>query len=166
MRVERSTSNAPLPQKEHIQAQSAGHDKPEWGNMTSSFLAGMPIQFKTLMFHSKLEEQLQERLCLKKSTTSFPTAIGALSSPLRPNLESDLLTDLCSVSIPISIMDESDHRIGFNLLTKSVISLSAAIGASSSPLGPNPKGNLAIDLYFGSTPIAIKDGSNRRIRFR
>jgi hypothetical protein len=60
-------------------------------------------------------------------------------------------------------MDESDHRIGFNLLTKSVISLSAAIGASSSPLGPNPKGNLAIDLYFGSTPIAIKDGSNRRI---
>jgi hypothetical protein len=63
-------------------------------------------------------------------------------------------------------MDESDHRISFNLLTKSVISLSAVIEASGSPLGPCPERDLATDLYTDSTPIAIKDESNRRIRFR
>jgi hypothetical protein len=37
--VERSINNTPPPQKEHIHGQSAGHDKPEWDNMTSSSLA-------------------------------------------------------------------------------------------------------------------------------
>jgi hypothetical protein len=43
VRVERSTTNAPLHQKEHIHAQSVGHGKPGRGNMTSSSLAGMQI---------------------------------------------------------------------------------------------------------------------------
>jgi hypothetical protein len=60
-------------------------------------------------------------------------------------------------------MDESDHRISFNLLTKSVISISAVIGASGSPLGPRQEKDLVTDLYSGSTPIAIKDESNRHL---
>jgi hypothetical protein len=164
--VERSISNAQLPQKEQIQAQSARHGKPEWGNMTSSSLAGMHIQFRTLMFHSRPEEQLQEHLHLKKSATSLPAAIRALGSPLGLHLESDLPIDVYSGSTPIAIMDKSDHRISFNLLTKSVILLSTVIGASGSPLGPHSKRDLAIDLHFDSTPIAIKDESNRRIRYR
>jgi hypothetical protein len=130
VRIERSTSNTLLPQKEHTQAQSAGHGKPEWGNMTPSSLAGMHIQFRTLTFHSRPEEQLQERLHLKKSVTTLPVAIGALGSPLVPHPESDLLINLYSGSTPIAIMDESDHRISFNLLTESAISLSATIRAS------------------------------------
>jgi hypothetical protein len=102
VRVERSTSNTLPPKKEHIHTQSGGHDKPERGNMTSSSLAGMHIQFRTLTFHSRPEEQLQYRLYIKKSVTSLPAAIG------------------------------------FNHLTKSAISLSAAIEASDSPLGPRP----------------------------
>jgi hypothetical protein len=59
VRVERSISNAPPPQKKQIQDQSARHGQPKWGNRTSSSLAGMHIQFKTLTFYSKPEEQLQ-----------------------------------------------------------------------------------------------------------
>jgi hypothetical protein len=40
---------------------------------------------------------------LKKSTTSLSAAIGALSSPLGPHPESDLVTDLYSDSTPIAI---------------------------------------------------------------
>jgi hypothetical protein len=47
-----------------------------------------------------------------------------------------------------------------------VISLSAVIGASGSPLGPHLESGLATDLYSGSTPIAIKDESNRQISLR
>jgi hypothetical protein len=47
-----------------------------------------------------------------------------------------------------------------------VISLSAVIGASGSPLGPHLESDLATDLYSGSTPIAIKDESNRQISLR
>jgi hypothetical protein len=54
----------------------------------------MSIQFKTLTFYSRPEEQLQERLRLKKSTTSLSAVIEALSSPLGPHPESDLVTDL------------------------------------------------------------------------
>jgi hypothetical protein len=98
--------------------------------------------------------------------TLLPTVIGALGSPLVPHLESDLRTDLYFGSTPIAIMDESDRRISFNLLTESAISLSAVIGASSSPLGPRSKRYLATDLYSDSTPLAIKDKSNHQIRFR
>jgi hypothetical protein len=63
-------------------------------------------------------------------------------------------------------MDESDRRISFNILTKSVISLSMTIGVSDSPLGPHPERDLATDIYFGSTLIVIKDEYNRQIRFR
>jgi hypothetical protein len=45
-----------------------------------------------------LEEQLQERLCLKKFVTSFPATIRALDSPLVPNTKSDLVTNLYSGS--------------------------------------------------------------------
>jgi hypothetical protein len=88
--------------------------------------------------------------------TSLSTAIGALGTPLGPNSESDLVIDLNSGSIPIAIMDEYDHRISFNSLKKSVTSLSTAIGALGSPLGPRPESDVATDLYSGSTPIAIK----------
>jgi hypothetical protein len=47
-----------------------------------------------------------------------------------------------------------------------VISLSAVIGASGSPLGPHLESDLATDLYSGSTPIAIMDESNRQISLR
>jgi hypothetical protein len=47
----------------------------------------------------------------------------------------------------------------------SVTSLSMAIEASGSPLGPHAERDLAIDLYFGSTLIPIKYESNRRISF-
>jgi hypothetical protein len=72
----------------------------------------MRIQFKTLTFHSKPAEQLQERInCIKKSLTSLPAVIGALGSPLGPHLESGLATYLYSGSTPIAIMDESDRQI-------------------------------------------------------
>jgi hypothetical protein len=63
-------------------------------------------------------------------------------------------------------MDESDRRIIFNLLNKSAISLSAVIGTSGSHLKPHPERDLATDPHSGSTPIAIRDESNRHIRFR
>jgi hypothetical protein len=134
--------------------------------MTSSFLPGMHIQFRTLTFHSRPEEQLQECLRLKKYVTSLSTVIGALGFPLGPHSESDLATDLYSGSTPIAIMDESDCRISFNLLNKSVISLSAVIGASGSLLVPRPERDLATDLYSDSTPIGIQDESNHRIKYR
>jgi hypothetical protein len=59
-----------------------------------------------------------------------------MSSPVGPHPESDLPTDIYSGSTSIVIMDESNRWIRFNLLTKSVISLLAVIGASGSPLGP------------------------------
>jgi hypothetical protein len=126
----------------------------------------MHIQFRTLMFHSGTEEQLQEHLCFKKSTVTLSAVIGALGSSLGPHPESDLVTDLYSVSTLIFNMDKSDRRIIFNLLNKSTISLSATIEASDSSLGPHPERDLATDLYSGSTSIAIKDESNNRIRFR
>jgi hypothetical protein len=100
---------------------------------------------------------------LKKSVTSLSMVIGALSSPLGHYPESDLVTDLYSGSTPIANMNMSGCQISFNSLNKSLISLSATIGALSSPLGPNPESGLETDLYSGSTSIAIKtsliDGS-------
>jgi hypothetical protein len=63
-------------------------------------------------------------------------------------------------------MGVSDYRININPLNKSVISLSAVIGASGSPLGLHSERDLATDLHSGSTPIAIEDGSNYRISFK
>jgi hypothetical protein len=83
----------------------------------------------------------------------------------RTHSESDLPIDLYSSSTSIAIMDEFDRWISFNLLTKSVILLSTAIGASGSPLGPHPERDLTTDLYSDSTPIAINDEFNHRIRF-
>jgi hypothetical protein len=48
-------------------------------------------------------------------------------------------------------MDESDRQISFNSLNKSVISLSAAIGALDSPLGPHPESDLETYIYSAST---------------
>jgi hypothetical protein len=100
---------------------------------------------------------------LKKSVTSLSMVIGALSSPLGHYPESDLVTDLYSGSTPIANMNMSGCQISFNSLNKSLISLSAMIGALSSPLGPNPESGVETDLYSGSTSIAIKrsliDGS-------
>jgi hypothetical protein len=93
---------------------------------------------------------------LKKSATSLSAAIGALRSPLGPHPESDIVTDLYSGSTMIANMDKSGCQISFNSLNKSVISLSATIGALESPLGPHPESDLETDLYSGSTLIAIK----------
>jgi gamma-glutamylcysteine synthetase len=65
---------------------------------------------------------------LKKYVTSLSAVIGALSSPLGPHPESDLVTDLYSDSTMIANMDRSGCQINFNSLNKSVISLSAVIG--------------------------------------
>jgi hypothetical protein len=96
---------------------------------------------------------------LIKFATSLLVAIGALGTPLVSHPESNLTTTLYSGSTPIVIMDESDHRVDFNRLNKSVISLSTMIGASCSPLGPHLERDLVTDLYSGSTPIAIKTSS-------
>jgi hypothetical protein len=93
---------------------------------------------------------------LKKFATSLSTTIRALGSPLGPHPESDLVTDLYSGSTSIANMDRPGCQISFNSLNKSIISLSAAIGALDSPLGPHPESDLETDLYSGSTPIAIK----------
>jgi hypothetical protein len=93
---------------------------------------------------------------LKKFVNSLSAAIGALGSPLEPHPESDLIIDLYSVSTLIANIDSSGCQISFNSLNKSVISLSAVIGALRSPLGPNPESDIETDLYSGSTPIAIK----------
>jgi hypothetical protein len=74
----------------------------------------------------------------------------------RTHPESDLEIDLYSGSIPIASMDMSGCQISFNSLNKSIISLSAVIGALGSPLEPHPESDLETDLYSGSTPIAIK----------
>jgi hypothetical protein len=50
-------------------------------------------------------------------------------------------------------------------LKKSTTSLPATIEALGSPLEPHPDRDLAIDLYFVSTPIAIIDESDHRISF-
>jgi hypothetical protein len=133
--------------------------------MTSSSLASMHIHCSTLMYYSRSKEQLQERLRLKKSVISLSAMIRASDSPLGPHLESDLAIDIYSGSTLIASTDESDHRIIINLLNKSTISLSAAIGASSSHLRSRQERDLATDLHSGSTLIAIKDESNHRIRF-
>jgi hypothetical protein len=116
----------------------------------------MSIQFKILIFYSRSEEQLQERLRLKKSVTSLSAVIRALGSPLVPNLKSDIVTDLYSGSTPIANMNESDCQISFNSINKFIISLSTVIGASCSYLGSHPESDVETDLYSGSTLIAIK----------
>jgi hypothetical protein len=93
---------------------------------------------------------------LKKSATSFSVTIEALGSLLGPYPKSDLETDLYSGSTPIANMDRFSCQISFNSLNKSVISLSAAIGALGSPLGPHPESDLETDLYSRSSLIAIK----------
>jgi hypothetical protein len=50
-------------------------------------------------------------------------------------------------------------------LKKSVTSLSVAIRALGSPLGPHPESDLVIDLYSGSTPIANMDMFGCQISF-
>jgi hypothetical protein len=80
--AERLTSNVQPHQQEPVQARSVGHSQSEWKNTTSSSPAGMHIQFRTLTFHNRPKEQLQERLRLKKFVISFLAAIRALGSPL------------------------------------------------------------------------------------
>jgi hypothetical protein len=92
----------------------------------------------------------------KESMISLSVAIGALGSPLGPNPESDLATDLYSGYTSIIIIDKSGRQISFNSLNKSTISLSATIGALGSPLGPHLESDLKTDLYSSSTLIAIK----------
>jgi hypothetical protein len=103
---------------------------------------------------------------LNKFVISLSAVIEASCSPLGPHLESDLGTDLYSDNPPIANMDKFDRQISFNRLNKSAISLSTAIGASGSPLGPRLERDLTIDLYSASTLITIKDESNHRISFR
>jgi hypothetical protein len=134
-------------------------------NRATRHLRPWQVQFRTLIFHNRPKEQLQEHLRLRKFVTSLPAAIGALDSPLGPHAESDLPTDLYSGSTPITIMDESDRRISFNLLTKSAISLSAAIRALCSLLRPYLESDLPTDLYSVSTLIDVMDEFDHRISF-
>jgi hypothetical protein len=60
-------------------------------------------------------------------------------------------------------MDESDCRISFNSLKKSMTLLSAMIKALRSPLGPHPESDLPTNLYHNPSPIANMDESDRRI---
>jgi hypothetical protein len=62
-------------------------------------------------------------------------------------------------------MDEFNGQIIVNSFKESGISLSAAIGALGSPLGPHSKSDLVTDLYSVSTPIAIIDESDHQISF-
>jgi gamma-glutamylcysteine synthetase len=62
-------------------------------------------------------------------------------------------------------MDESNHQINFNSIKKYVTSLSAAIGALGSPLGPHPESDLVTNLYSDSTLIANMDMSGCQISF-
>jgi hypothetical protein len=91
--------------------------------------------------------------------------IRTLGCPLGPHTGSDLTTYLCYASTSIVIMDESNRWVDFNCLNKSVISLSAVIRVLDSPLGPHPESDLPTDLYYGSTPIAIMDESDRWVDF-
>jgi hypothetical protein len=116
-------------------------------------------------YHGRVNHRISFNL-LTKSVISLSAVIGVLDSPLEPHPESDLPTDLYSSSALIAIMDESNCRISFNLLTKSAISLLAVIRASGSPLGSYPERVLATDLHSSSISIAIKDESNRQIRYR
>jgi hypothetical protein len=94
---------------------------------------------------------------LKKSATSLSAVIGALGSPLGPHIETGLVTDLYCTSTRIANIDMSGYQISFNSFNKSVISLLAAIGALSSPLGPHLESDLVTDLYSTSTRIANID---------
>jgi hypothetical protein len=101
----------------------------------------------------RLSDQLQQPQEIHDLALSGDQGIG-LSFSTHP--ESDLVTYLYSDSTMIATMDMSGCQISFNSLNKSVISLSAVIGTLGSPLGPHPKSDIEIDLYFGSIPIAIK----------
>jgi hypothetical protein len=80
---------------------------------------------------------------LKESTSTLLAAIRVLDSPLGHHTESELAIDLYSCSTSIANMDESDHRISFNLLKKSSISLPLVIGALNSPLGLHSESDLS-----------------------
>jgi hypothetical protein len=118
----------------------------------------MTLLLTTIAIMDKSDRQINFN-SLKKSATSLSAAIGALGSPLGPHLESDIVTDLYPASTSIANMDRSGCQISFNSLNKSTISLSAAIEALGSPLGPNPESDLETNIYSGSTPIAIKMSS-------
>jgi hypothetical protein len=93
---------------------------------------------------------------LKKSMTSLSAAIRAMGSPLGHHPESNLVTNLYSGSTAIANMDRSGCLISFNTLNKFVILLLAVIGALGPTLEPHPENDLEVDLYYGSTLIAIK----------
>jgi hypothetical protein len=65
---------------------------------------------------------------LNKFMMSLLVVIKALGSPSGSHPESDLATDLYPGSTPIANMDMFDHRISFNRLNKSAISLLAVTG--------------------------------------
>jgi hypothetical protein len=122
--------------------------------MISSSIADMCIQFRILTFYNRSEEQQKECLHLKKSVTSLPVAIAIMDESDRQINFNSLKKSATSLSA--AIMDESDCQINFNSLKKFVTSLTAVIGALGSALGPHSESDLEADLYFGSTPIAIK----------
>jgi hypothetical protein len=100
----------------------------------------MNVQFRTLTFYSRLEEQLQECLRPKKFRISHSSAIGTLVTPLGPHPESDIATtDLYSGSIPIAIMDEFGHQISFNSLKIQDLALSSDRGIELSFRTPSRK---------------------------
>jgi hypothetical protein len=100
---------------------------------------------------------------LKKSATSLSAAIGALGSPLGPHPKSDLVTDLYSGSTLIANMDKSGCQISFNSLNKFTISLSTAIAALGSPLGPHSESDLETISILWLYPDSYQNESDRRM---
>jgi hypothetical protein len=123
--VERSTSNTPPPQKEHIQAQSAGHSKPERDNMTSSSLTAViralssplvphPERDLTIDLHSgstliAIKDESNHRIRFRRlqeiyiMTTRSDQGIGFSS---RNPSKKDIATDLYSGSALATHYDE------------------------------------------------------------
>jgi hypothetical protein len=91
---------------------------------------------------------------LKKFTISLSAVIGALGSPLGPHLESDLATDLYSVSTPIAIKTSPIAESVSDNFKKSITSLQEVIKTSCSPPGTPQKIDLATYLYSGSALAA------------
>jgi hypothetical protein len=85
-----------------------------------------------------------------------PAAIAITDESDRQINFNSLKKSIASLPAAIAIMDESNRQINCNSLKKFATSLSAVIGALDSSLGPHPESDIETDLYYGSTPIAIK----------
>jgi hypothetical protein len=94
---------------------------------------------------------------LKKFVISLSAVIEALSSPLVPNPERDLATNLYSNSTPIAIKTSLIGRLISDDFKKDTTSLQEVTKTYGSPLEPPPKIDLATDIYSVSVIAANYD---------